>query len=160
MQVTERIEQVRKRCTEVIANIKTLYGIDCSNVQIRFDLRGRVAGMAGCRFNFFGGSTFDHFVRFNVDMIANDSYDHIINDTVPHEFAHIVCYMNPLLGRNHDAGWKKVCMALGGSGERCHSEKVSYAKGKTFQYLTTVGRLVTVSENRHRKIQSGVTYRV
>ena len=160
MHVAERIEQVRTRCTEVIAKIRNEYGIDCSDVTISFNLRGRTAGWAGCKRPMFGGAGSDFFVRFNVDMIAGDSFDHIINDTVPHEFAHIVCYKRPELGRNHDQGWKNVCWTLGGSAKRCHNEQVVFAKGRTFQYLTTIGILHTVSEKIHRKIQTGAAYRI
>ena len=160
MQVTERVEQIRKRCIELIAKIQTIYGVDCSDVKISFNLRGRVAGYAGYKYSIFDRTPSEFYVRFNIDMISNGSFDHIINDTVPHEFAHIVCYKRPELGRNHDQGWKNVCRRLGGNGERCHSQQVVYAKGKTFQYQTTVGKLTTVSEKIHKKIQMGCVYRV
>ena len=159
MQVTERVGQIRKRCNEVIANIQQIYGIDCSDVQIRFDVHGRVAGYAGWKRSGFGGPI-TYFVRFNIDMIGNNSFNHIINDTVPHEFAHIACYKRSELGRNHDQGWKRVCLALGGTATRCHSEEVVYAKGRTFQYETTSGVITTVSEKIHRKIQMGSVYRM
>lgn len=39
-------------------------------------------------------------------------------DVVAHELAHVVCFRNPEMGDNHDAGWKAVCRDMGGDGER------------------------------------------
>ncbi len=154
----ERMKQVQERIQKVIVAAQTRYGVDLSDVQVRFDLRGRCAGIAGYR-----GGTFDkrsYFLRFNRDMINTDAFKHLIKETVPHEIAHIVCFMRPELGSNHDAGWKQVCRTLGGTGERCHSEQVVYANGKTYQYKSTAGRLITLSERIHRKIQMGNSYTV
>lgn len=152
-----RIEQVRKRVQEVFAVATAKYGLDLSKVTVRFDLRGRSAGMAGCKLDRYGNAK-DHYMRFNVDQIMHGNLENMLNDTVPHEIAHVVCYMNPMLGSNHDNGWKRVCVALGGTGTRCHSEMVAYAKGDTYQYITTSGAAVNVSQQRHRRIQMGVDY--
>jgi predicted SprT family Zn-dependent metalloprotease len=154
----ERMTQIQERIRKVMADAQARYGVDLSGVQVRFDLRGRCAGMAGYKGGLFGKRAY--FLRFNRDMIHTDAFNHLINDTVPHEIAHLACFMRPELGDNHDAGWKRICRELGGSGERCHQEQVVYANGKTFQYKTTAGRLVTVSEKIHRKIQMGVSYTV
>lgn len=151
-----RIEQVRRRCMEVFAVARAKYGVSLSNVQIRFDLRGRVAGMAGYKTSM---GKRHYFLRFNVKMICSDSFKHIFNDTVPHEIAHLVCFENPQFGDNHNAGWKRVCRALGGNGERCHNEEVAYANGATYQYTTSNGKIVNLSQIRHRKIQKGMVYR-
>ena len=154
--MSDRVNQIRQRCAEVFENARKLYGVSLQNVQIRFDLRGRTAGMAG--YNTVGGYR-RYYLRFNVDMIANSSFNHIINDTVPHEIAHLVCYENPRFGDNHNAGWRRVCKQLGGTGERCHREEVSYANGLSYQYVTSNGRTVVLSQIRHNKIQKGVVYR-
>jgi predicted SprT family Zn-dependent metalloprotease len=148
----QRIQEVRAKVAEVSKIAQARYGVDLSDVKVLFDLKGRAAGMAGRK-----GSHF--YVRFNTTMMLNDGWNHLINDTVPHELAHSVCQKNPQLGRQHDLGWKSVCRALGGSGERCHKEAVVYAKGKTFRYTTTTGHETNVSETVHNKIQRGVTYR-
>lgn len=155
----QRIEMVRNRVQEILKLAGERYGLDMSQVDVRFDLRGRAAGLAGCR-RIWGGGTSDHYLRFNVDMIAGDGFDHVYKETVPHEIAHIVCYMNPRLGANHNPGWKRVCRALGGTGERCHSEEVVYANGNTYTYITTCGASVNLSQQRHRKIQQGHVYSV
>jgi predicted SprT family Zn-dependent metalloprotease len=154
----ERMMQIQERIRKVFADAQTRYGVDLSDVQVRFDLRGRCAGVAGYKGGLFGKRSY--FLRFNRDMLHTDAFKHLIEDTVPHEIAHLTCFMRPELGSNHDAGWKRVCRELGGSGERCHQEQVVYANGETFQYKTTMGKLVTVSERIHRNIQMGTSYTV
>ena len=145
-------DQVRAKCKEVFAKAKSLWpDMQFDNVAVRFDLKGRAAGMACRRVNSYS-------VRFNADMMTRDAFDHVLNNTVPHEIAHIVCMMNPRLGRNHDAGWTRVCRLLGGNGQRCHTEEVVYGKGNTYEYTTDCGHRVRVSSVIHGKIQRGVVY--
>ena len=148
----ERTQQVRAKIAELTLQANRLYGITLPAIDIRFDLRGRCAGQAGWR-----GT--NYFMRFNTDMMVNAAWDHLINDTVPHELAHVVCFFAPRLGKNHNPGWARVCRQLGGSGQRCHKEEVTYANGKTFYYTSSTGQTITLSIQRHRKIQQGTAYR-
>jgi predicted SprT family Zn-dependent metalloprotease len=141
------------RCKEVVEKAKALYGMDLSQVRISFDLRGRSAGKAGGRGYRLPGSFY--YVKFNRDMLTRAAVDHVHDDTVPHEYAHVVCFMNPELGKNHDYGWARVCRALGGSGARTHSEEVVYGKGLTYEYTTDRGHKVRLSEKRHSYVQRG-----
>jgi len=148
----ERTQQVRSKVAELITRANQIYRITLPTIDIRFDLRGRAAGIAGRDFR-------GYYMRFNTDMMQNSSWDHLINDTVPHELAHIVCFFNPQLGRNHNPGWSRVCRQLGGSGQRCHKEQVTYANGNTYYYTTSTGHTVALSVVRHRKVQKGGSYR-
>lgn len=150
----QREEAILTKCNEVICLAKSLYNVDLSEMPILFDLRGSVAGMASCQRS-WSGVMLKTQVRFNRVMIAGDGYEHIVNDTLPHEIAHTVCFMRPELGRNHDQGWRRVCIALGGSGKRCHDEEVVFARGDTYEYIATSGTKVRFSAQRHRKIQNG-----
>jgi len=149
--MTPQQQQIIEKCKQVVEKVRILYNMDLSNVLVRFDLKGRSAGMASRR-----SSTY--YVRFNADMLTRDAFSHVINDTVPHEYAHIVCFMNPNLGRNHDAGWARVCEQLGGSGARCHKEEVVFGKGTTYEYTATCGNKVRVSQVMHSRIQAGKVY--
>lgn len=145
-------QQIVDKCKAIFAKATELYGLNFDNVGIRFDLKGRAAGMA-CR---RGGHM---YMRFNRDMLTRDAFDHVINDTVPHEIAHIICFMNPQLGRNHDSGWTRVCRTLGGNGERCHSEEVVFGKGTTYEYTTDRGHTVRMSDKHHAMVQAGRSLR-
>jgi len=150
----QRKAEIIAKVQQCVARGNELYGITLPTLGIRFDLKGRSAGMA-CR----DGS--NYFLRFNADMMTRESWDHIINNTVPHEVAHSFCQYQPLLGRNHDSGWARVCRALGGTGERCHDEEVVFGKGYTYEYLTDRGKKVRMGDKYHIMVQSGrpLTYK-
>jgi len=149
--------QIKARCGEMVEKIKALYGMDLSQVRISFDLRGRSAGKAGGRGYRLPGASY--YVKFNRDMLTREAFEHVIQDTVPHEYAHVVCFMDPSKGKNHDYGWARVCRELGGSGARTHNEDVVYGKGLTYEYTTDRGHKVRLSDKRHRYIQTGGTLR-
>lgn len=145
-------QQIIDKCKAVFAKAKELYGLDMSQVGIHFDLKGSAAGMACRRGN-------QYFMRFNRDMLTREAFDHVLNDTVPHEIAHQVCFMNRTLGSNHDAGWARVCRALGGTGGRTHSEEVVYGKGHTYEYTTDRGHKVRMGDKHHATVQRGIPLR-
>ena len=147
----ERCQQIKAKVNQLIAEYEHRHpGQKVPQIDIRFDLRGRSAGIAGYR-------GWNYFMRFNKDMMLNQAWDHLFNDTVPHELAHIICFANGS-DRGHGYAWKRTCIELGGNGERCHSEAVVYAKGRTFVYTTSTGATVNLSETKHRKIQQGAYY--
>ena len=152
-----QVQQIKDRCVGIYATALTLYGLDLSAVRISFDLRGRCAGKAGGRGYRMPASSY--YMKFNRDMLTREAFDHVLNDTVPHEIAHIVCFMKPELGKNHDGGWARVCRALGGTGDRTHKEEVVYGNGLTYEYTTTNGNKVRLSERKHRSVQMGCTLR-
>lgn len=144
-EIIAKVEQCIKRGNE-------LYGMTLPHLDVRFDLKGRAAGMACRRGN-------QYYLRFNTDMMLRDAWDHIINDTTPHEVAHSFCQFNRTLGSNHDAGWARVCRALGGSGDRTHSEEVVYGKGHTYEYTTDRGHKVRMGDRHHATVQRGIPLR-
>lgn len=146
----ERCQEVRVKIAALIVQYENRTGQKVPHIDIRFDLRGRAAGQAGAR-------GWNYWMRFNKDMMLNQGWDHLITDTVPHELAHIICFANGT-DRGHGYNWKRTCQSLGGSGERCHSEAVTYAKGRTFVYTTSTGHTVNLSETKHRRIQQGAGY--
>jgi predicted SprT family Zn-dependent metalloprotease len=147
----ERCNQIKAKVNQLIAEYEHRHpGQKVPHIEIRFDLRGRSAGQASAR-------GWNYSMRFNRDMMMNAGWDHLLNDTVPHELAHIICFANGS-DRGHGYNWKRTCQALGGTGERCHSEAVVYAKGRTFVYTTSTGTTVNLSETKHRKIQQGAAY--
>ena len=155
-------QQVIQKCNEVFAKAKELYGVDLSVVRVGFNLKGRVAGWAAMKGRIGGPVAYS--VRFNYDMLARgceDTLKDMLEDTVPHELAHIVCFMKPALGKNHDEGWKRVCEALGGTRARTHKLEVVFGKGTTYEYTTDAGHKVRLNERRHTYIQGGgvLTYR-
>ena len=156
---TKRFEAVREKTAQVVATAEALYGVKLNPLSISFNLRGRVAGWASCKACRTGsGKTFG--LRFNRNLVLGDKhYQDILDETVPHEVAHLVCYANPGLGKNHDRGWKRVCVAIGGNGKTRH-EYDTKIEGSGWDYMTDKGHLVTVTSKIHRRIQeSGRVFR-
>jgi predicted SprT family Zn-dependent metalloprotease len=148
-------QQIVAKCAAVAKIAADFYGVDLSKVGVRFDLKGGVAGYA-CR---RGG---DFHMRFNHDMLTRGDaavLENMINTVVPHEMAHIVCFMKPSLGRNHDGGWQRVDLALGGTGARTHDMAVVYGKGLTYEYLSTTGHKVRIGDRHQATVLRGGTIR-
>lgn len=154
----DKIAQVANQVHNLFNLSEKLFDVKLHDTLIRFDLRGRVAGYA------IGIPTKDGAMqtqlRFNVDMMQNGGLDFMINDTTIHEVSHLICMLRPELGRNHNRGWQAVCRMLGGTGIRAHNQPVVYATGRTYLYTTTTGDQVALSDQRHRKVQSGSIYTV
>ena len=149
----ERYQAMQDQVARVLAQADKLYGVKISPT-VSFNLRGRVAGWAGCTLCRVTRTASNFRLRFNCELIEGKHFDDIVNNTVPHEVAHLVCYARPDLGSKHDAGWQRVCLALGGDGKRCHTYEVS-PRGGGFTYRATCGTVITVSRQIHNKIQMG-----
>ena len=139
-----------------LARAGAMYGLEkqMANVQVRLDIRGyRCAGQAirkGFRFS----------LRFHPDAVEKH-YDEMVANTIPHEVAHTVCQMRPELGKNHDAGWKRVCRSLGGDDSRVHTLEFGTKPNRPeYWYKTTTGYLIDVGPKRHSKLQAGMGYNV
>ena len=140
----EFIKRVRKCIEDSIEK----FGVhEIEDAEIRFDLKGHCAGQAMKK----NGK---YILRFNPEAIEKDFND-MANNNIPHEVAHLVCFVRPMLGRNHDRGWKNVCVALGGSGERTHSIELSRArKVKRYVYSLDDGTEILLTKARHNKVQA------
>lgn len=148
----ERMKAVEDKIAAVKAIVKQRYNMDLSDLIVRYDLKGRTAGWA------IGNRT----IRLNNTAIFGDEahFRDMVDDTIPHEIAHIVCHRNPSFGRKHDAGWANVCRTLGGTGKRTHDmTTIEFARGRTYIYTSSAGKEYGVSERRHRSIQNGGTCR-
>ena len=78
-----------------------------------------------------------------------------------HEIAHIICFINPRLGKNHDKGWKRVCLAIGGDGERCHEINLTPARKRylTRHIYVVNGNPVKLTSVRHNQLSKGLRLR-
>lgn len=149
MTIKNKIEQL---CHALLEKGNRLFGTKAVIHEIRWDLVGQAAGIAGIKNGVW-------YLRFNVAVLENHPSD-MIQNTVPHEIAHLIVYSLKRQGRSHDAGhgrdFKRVCLALGGNALRCHSLDVEKARVHTkYEYKTDSGRTVKVGSAVHKKIQSG-----
>ena len=137
-----------KKTREVIIQAENRYGVELQATDIRFDLHGRSAGMACQRGRHL-------HVRFNMEAAEKD-WDHLFNDTIPHEVAHLVGYRDPTFAWNHNKAWVKTCKELGGTGKRTHNMDLTpRSKMKYYQYKLPCGYEVKLSATRHKRCQNG-----
>lgn len=144
--------EVEQKCHNLIAKGNAMFGTNVKLSSIAWDLRGRAAGWAM-------RSGLVYSVRFNLDAKRMDP-THFFNETVPHEIAHLIVFELTLTGRSRDRGhgrdFKRVCRALGGTGERCHNIALPKARvHKKYKYTTDSGRTIEVGSAVHKKIQQG-----
>jgi len=144
-------KKIVARCHETIELANSTFEIVLPPIPILFNLSGRMAGYAIM-------DNWQPSLKFNCTLVDGAGFQHIHDNTVPHEIAHIVCMLYPAYGKNHDTGWKNVCLALGGNGKRIHYEEVIYGGGPTYLYTTTTGDKVRVSHKRHKNILAGACY--
>lgn len=135
---------------------RQMYG-HIGNVEIKYDLRGRAAAQAQRRYNRL-------ILRFNVEAIEK-SYDDMVNETIPHEVAHIVAFAFPNLGaKNHNHGWKRIARSLGSNADRCHTIQLTPARRRQRAarqiYRLDSGREILVGPTQHKRIQQGAKYNV
>ncbi len=114
----------RAQCYLKLKEAFDMFGIDYypAQVSIRISLTGTsVAGKAGYKER---NGVRRYYIDFNARAIERYP-DELFDLTIPHEIAHIVCYMNPKLGKGHNYGWQWVCKSLGGDGKRHHTMDLS-----------------------------------
>lgn len=147
---------------------------------IDYSLKGKTAGQAFYR---------QGKIKLNAILLLENT-DDFINDTVPHEVAHLIDYavnasnfgntarvaaqMQQLLeqhryhnARKHSAhgpSWKAIMRLFGCEPSRCHNYDVTNSRRKTRSYLyecTCCGQRVTLGSKRHAREQSNPgTYRL
>lgn len=147
MNRSEVTQAIHDRIDAITSTVFNKYALDLSKIEVTFKLRGKTAGKASAR-----------KLWFNVE-IATLNFDEFIRNVIPHEIAHTVCFLRTALGENHDLGWRRICLALGGSGTTTHEMKANYANG-SFLYLASCGTEVELSKVRHNRIQLGKNIRV
>lgn len=144
-------QAILNRVDEVLADARKKFPTyaNAPRPTVEFFEKGRAAGTA------LGYTK----LRFNLGVFRQNP-EYFIKRTVSHEIAHIVCSYTGL-GRNHDRGWKRVDIALGGNGSRCWNTEDSNAmpvmvrQRKRYEHRATCGTIVMLSDVRHNKLIRG-----
>ncbi len=153
---------VIERTKEILEKAGKIFNLhfNIEDVEIKFDLRGKAAGQAEYYTRRFGFVE-DIIIRYNVEAIEKD-FEHIINQTVPHEIAHLIAYNERSYSGSkiyHGRKWKQAVVALGGSADRCHNISLTSArKTRQWIYVLPNGEEITLKTNRHNKILRGAIY--
>lgn len=144
----EIFKMIKNRFDEILAHAEEIagYKIDCD---IFVDLKSvNTIGLA-----------YPDKIRINVGVFTCPNLlDHVLNDTIAHEVAHVLGRTNPLLyGKNHDAKWKYYARLLGSDGNRiCDRQDIRLKSGRKvrkFVYILEDGSNITLTSVRHNRIQ-------
>lgn len=154
IEFTKAINASLKRANELFGTTFSLL-----NVEVDFNIKGRCAGRAyplrysACKTKYRLSFNMEAILKYNQNMTK---------DTIPHEVAHLVCFAQPIRGKNHDAGWKRVCRMLGGDDSRTHDMVLTKHREKQrvrFIY-EVMGHEVAVGPVHHKRIQAGQEYTI
>lgn len=147
-ELLDRVTSKMEWCRQVIL---TKYGKDIQP-RLTFDLKGTSAGK--------GGFNNGPFVRLNPILLAENT-DDMIDDTIPHEFAHACQYTiyprNRLINKPHGHYWELFMRAFGRNPTRCHSYDVTNAQVRVHrkvQFVCACGPHA-ITLRRARQIQNG-----
>lgn len=127
------------------------YNITIKAPTVTYDLKGTTAGMA-----VFDRLTKTGNIRINNALLYTDHYEDMIQDTVPHEVAHIVARQVYGNIKPHGKEWQYVMALLGLSATRCHDYDVTHSRTHIkFTYTCRCGPIHKVGSALHTKMQSG-----
>jgi predicted SprT family Zn-dependent metalloprotease len=134
--------------------VEKLYGINLykEDLKVSFFRSGKRAGFAGYRITAEGTKW---RMGFNWNSLCRHPST-VLEDTLPHELAHIVCGMKPELGGvNHNAVWQEVAKNLGSTGDTKHSMSFVYARGETFNLGCPSGQVIPLRRSTVVKMLEG-----
>lgn len=140
-------EKVSKRIDELQKVAKARFGKTVPNVEITYDINAiRLAGMAVT--NPFTGK-----FQIRLHPAALLTYgDDYIEDTVVHEFAHLVQQQNYPRSQAHGKEWKGVMIAFGKDPKRCHTMDLEFANNHYNSVVKGIkGSTVTPTKTRQVK---------
>jgi predicted SprT family Zn-dependent metalloprotease len=149
-------DKVLAKAAEVFQRAEKIFEVNLKDVIVQLSFLGSAAGQAGAIGTLDIG--YLYYIRLNKDMLHRKAFGHLHDEAIPHEIAHIICFMRPDLGRRHNKGWVNVCKELGGTAAVLHDEKIVYGKGLTYEYYTTTGCTVRVSQTVHQRVEAGENY--
>lgn len=149
---TEIKTRIEDKILEVLLKAQEIYKRPFNLPTIEYRQMGRTAGRA----------TYSRWhIAINPDFCYNGHLDSMIDQTLPHEIAHLISYevYGPVLGRGHGRCWKSVMIRLGLRPDRCHNYSLEGVKTRTRRTETatcpTCGEQLMITPYRVRQIQSG-----
>ena len=155
MSEVTRLEQLAIERTHHLVSLSARhFGVPIPHPQIRFDLRGKAAGMA------LFPPRGEMLIRYNKGMLADNGLD-FIEQTVAHEVAHLVArtvYGSRI--KPHGPEWQSTMRLFGVEPVRCHRFEVPRSARRTLRHYPYQCACSehSLSAIRHRRSLSGVVY--
>ncbi|HEX19918.1 MAG TPA: metallopeptidase (SprT family) [Acidiferrobacteraceae bacterium] len=144
-------EQIKSASNNYIALSGELYKKTFGTIDIRFDLKGRAAGM-------YQVKNREHRIRYNPYIFAK-YFEENLTETVPHEVAHYITDM--IYGirniRPHGKEWQALMQHFGANTRRTFSYDLSDIPQRQYQQhrYRCHCQTHTLSSIRHNKILRG-----
>ena len=137
------------KALEIMETAGDMYCVPMTDVVIKFNLRGQCGGQA------IRDTMGRYSIRLNKTAVESH-LEEMLTRTIGHEIAHIVCMKDRSLGKNHNSGWQRVDIALGGDGTRCHDMDLKKVRNvKRFKYVASCGTEVELTSIIHKRMQNG-----
>lgn len=128
---------------------------------IKWKKKGRRVGSAHWTTDRNTGQLIKQWIELSEEAVGIDPML-VLTDTIPHEVAHLVCReLNN--DKGHGKQWRKVCIALGGSGNRTFAIQLTKARmTKQYEYKCNhTQRLFWVGSCIHKSLQlNPLLYRI
>jgi|GEM_PF-3404077 len=121
------------------------------DLPIVFTQSGRVAGMAKRKGDIYN-------IEFNVEAILRD-WEEMVNNTIPHEMAHIVDMFLHGGRSSHGPRWQSIAYALGCNPRRTHNIPLTKARRpRRYLYIASCGTQIELGSRHHRRVSKGETF--
>lgn len=126
-----------------LAEANATFGTNICLTYIKYFQRGQCLGRAG----HLNGS---FYLKFNIEAIEK-YWNDMVNDTIPHEIAHLVCFAKRS-DNGHGRNWKAVCSRLGGRpASSCNGKQLTKARRTLrFEYIMPSGRVYWATSMKHK----------
>jgi SprT protein len=104
------------------------------------------------------------YIRVNAQILINPEFtEDMINNTIPHEVAHVVVRQTWPSAKGHGKEWKLMMYYLGLEAERCHSYDTVAARQRQkaprpHVYYCNCDEPHRVTNILHRRMQQGRRY--
>jgi SprT protein len=164
--VTQEVKAlVNAKVAECVEKAEAAYGLRFRTPIVRYGVKGGTAGRAKLR---------EWIIDLN-PILLMENIDEMVNDTVVHEFAHLVDYkLHPEnferrleRGRNgrmrwskrdvHGATWKGIMRTLGVTPTRTHNmDTSSVTRRRQFKWVGSDGSVMMLGPKRHAKQMAAV----
>lgn len=136
--------QIEDKILETYLRAQAVYGRTFDLPALALNIRStKIAGQANYQQN---------LIKINPAFLQHDP-DMVINRTVPHEAAHLLCHaIYPHSKQHHGPEWKSVARAIGTSDERCHTMTLPGTRPNVYKCRCKTWQ---ISNLIHRRIMSG-----